>query len=90
MKKKIIITASQVPFVKGGAELMVDFLQKNLVKRGFDAEIVALPYKWYPEKSLFKHCNSCLRIGKRNVDLLIKASRSENCGIKILRLVRSG
>lgn len=53
MKKKIIITASQVPFVKGGAELMVDFLQKNLVQRGYDAEIVALPYKWYPEQSLY-------------------------------------
>ncbi len=53
MKKKIIITASQVPFVKGGAELMVDFLKKNLVQRGYDAEVVALPYKWYPEQSLY-------------------------------------
>lgn len=52
-KKKIIITAAQVPFNKGGAELHVSFLHQNLVNRGYDAEIVALPYKWYPENSLY-------------------------------------
>ena len=48
MKKKVVITASQVPFVRGGAELMVELLKKNLVERGYDAEIVSLPFKWYP------------------------------------------
>lgn len=52
-KKKIIITASQVPFNRGGAELHVNFLLQNLISRGYDAEIVALPYKWYPENSLY-------------------------------------
>ena len=53
MKKKVVITASQVPFVRGGAELMVELLKKNLVERGYDAEIVSLPFKWYPENSLY-------------------------------------
>lgn len=52
-KKKIIVTAAQVPFVKGGAELHVKYLVENLIQRGYDAEIVALPYKWYPENSLY-------------------------------------
>lgn len=53
MKKKIVVTAAQVPFVKGGAELLVNYLVKNLIERGYDAEIVSLPYKWYPENSLY-------------------------------------
>lgn len=52
-KKKIIVTAPQVPFVKGGAELQVEFLIKNLISRGYDAELVSLPYKWYPENTLY-------------------------------------
>lgn len=52
-KKRIIVTAAQVPFVKGGAELHVNFLVKNLLERGYDAEVVSLPYKWYPENSLY-------------------------------------
>lgn len=53
MKKRVVVTASQVPFTKGGAELHVDFLVRNLIRRGFDAEVVSLPYKWYPENSLY-------------------------------------
>lgn len=53
MKKKIIVTSAQVPFVKGGAELMVSMLVKNLCDRGYDTELVNIPYKWYPEESLY-------------------------------------
>lgn len=52
-KKKVVITATQVPFVKGGAELLIDNLVKNLISRGYYAEIVAVPYKWYPENALY-------------------------------------
>ncbi len=52
-KKRVVVTAAQVPFVKGGAELHVQFLVKNLIDRGYDTEIVALPYKWYPENTLY-------------------------------------
>lgn len=43
MKKKIAILHAQVPFVTGGAELMVNSLKANLISRGFEAEIIALP-----------------------------------------------
>lgn len=52
-KKRIVVTAAQVPFVKGGAELHVSYLVKNLTDRGYDAEIVAIPFKWYPENTLY-------------------------------------
>ena len=33
--------------------MLVQFLVKNLIDRGYDTEIVALPYKWYPENTLY-------------------------------------
>lgn len=52
-KKKICILHASVPFVYGGAEMLVKGLSNNLIRRGFDAEIVQIPYKWYPKNSLF-------------------------------------
>lgn len=51
-KKKICVLHAQVPFVRGGAELLVETLTEELRKRDFDAELVALPFKWYPNSSL--------------------------------------
>ncbi|RED57639.1 glycosyltransferase family 4 protein [Cohnella lupini] len=52
MKKKIAICHAQVPFVKGGAELLVQSLLEELNKRNYHAELVALPFKWYPNQQL--------------------------------------
>lgn len=54
-KKKIVITHAQVPFVRGGAELMVDSLIDQLKKHGFDVDKVQIPYKWYPASSLYNN-----------------------------------
>lgn len=53
LKKKIVILHAQVPFATGGAEFMVQSLKKNLITSGFDTEIAAVPFKWYPEQSLY-------------------------------------
>jgi glycosyltransferase involved in cell wall biosynthesis len=45
---RIAICRPQVPFVSGGAELMADALVSELRARGHDAEIVSIPFKWYP------------------------------------------
>jgi glycosyltransferase involved in cell wall biosynthesis len=37
-----------VPFVRGGAELMADDLVGALRTRGHEAELVTVPFKWYP------------------------------------------
>ena len=49
---RIIIVTTQVPFVKGGAETHVEMLKEQLVLRGHEAEIVSIPFKWYPDDSL--------------------------------------
>jgi glycosyltransferase involved in cell wall biosynthesis len=45
---RIAVCAPQVPFVHGGAELMADDLVAALVDRGHEAELVTMPFKWYP------------------------------------------
>lgn len=50
----IIICATQVPFVRGGAEIHVEGLRDVLLARGHRAEIVALPFKWYPKEEILK------------------------------------
>jgi glycosyltransferase involved in cell wall biosynthesis len=45
---RIAVCRPQVPFVYGGAELVVDDLVSELRARGHEAEIVSIPFKWYP------------------------------------------
>ena len=45
---RIAVAAPQVPFVRGGAELMAEDLVAALRERGHEAELVTVPFKWYP------------------------------------------
>ena len=45
---RVVVCAPQVPFVRGGAELMADDLVAALRALGHDAELVTVPFKWYP------------------------------------------
>lgn len=51
-KKKVVVLHAQALFMRGGAELLVENLTKQLIARGFDAEIVSMPFKWYPNSVL--------------------------------------
>ena len=55
MKKKVAITFPKVPFRSGGAELHVEVLKKKLVERGYDAQIISMPYKWYPMETIWEN-----------------------------------
>lgn len=50
----IAICASQVPFVRGGAEVLVDGLAEALEAHGHRVSVVALPFKWYPKEQLLR------------------------------------
>jgi glycosyltransferase involved in cell wall biosynthesis len=45
---RILVCRPQVPFVRGGAELVADDLARELRGRGHEAETVSIPFKWYP------------------------------------------
>lgn len=46
MSYRIAICAAQIPFVRGGAEVLYESLRDELVRRGHQAEIVSLPFNW--------------------------------------------
>lgn len=54
---RIAIVTVQVPFMKGGAEILVNMLRDELIKRGHQAEVVTIPFKWYPWQSLVESIN---------------------------------
>ena len=52
---RVAVAAPQVPFVRGGAELMAEELVDALRRRGHEAELVTIPFKWYPGTSVLEH-----------------------------------
>jgi glycosyltransferase involved in cell wall biosynthesis len=66
---RILILNTQVPFVRGGAEIHADSLRQALIDRGHNAELVNIPYKWYPPERIIDSLMAC-----RLIDL------TESCG----------
>jgi len=56
--KTIAVCAAQVPFSSGGAETHVLGLIKELKERGFDVDLINIPFKWYPHSQLMKSIQS--------------------------------
>ena len=44
----IAVLRPQVPFARGGAEIFTDRLVDELRARGHEADLVSVPFKWYP------------------------------------------
>lgn len=72
----ILVCAAQVPFVRGGAEMLAEGLCAALQRAGHHAEIISLPFQWLPHTELF---NSAL--AWRLLDL-----KTAN-GVKIDRII---
>jgi glycosyltransferase involved in cell wall biosynthesis len=45
---RIAVCRPQVPFARGGAEIFTDELVGELRRRGHEADLVSVPFKWYP------------------------------------------
>ena len=45
---RIAVCSPQVPFERGGAELLAERLTFELKQHGHDADLVTIPFKWYP------------------------------------------
>jgi len=54
MIRNILICTTQVPFTTGGAEAHVAGLRRALIEAGYNAEVVALPFKWYPPEEIMR------------------------------------
>src|SRR3990170_1173887 len=47
-RMNIAVLRPQVPFARGGAEIFTDRLVDELRARGHEADLVSVPFKWYP------------------------------------------
>jgi glycosyltransferase involved in cell wall biosynthesis len=56
---RILIATVQVPFIRGGAEILAEGLQNALQADGHQAEIVSIPFKWFPPERILDHMLAC-------------------------------
>lgn len=54
MGRRICICVNRVPFAYGGAEMLVESLRDQLVARGHQVEVVAVPFAWGTRTQLLK------------------------------------
>ena len=73
---RVAITTVQVPFLTGGAEMHADGLCHALRRAGHEAEIVRVPFKWYPAQTIPQQILAC-----RLLDL------TESMGTRIDRVI---
>ena len=52
---RVIVCDVQVPFVRGGAEILVRELVRHLDAAGYPVDLVSLPFKWYPKPEILAH-----------------------------------
>lgn len=73
---RILIVTTHVPFIRGGAELLAEGLRDALCAAGHEAELVNVPFKWYPPEKILDHMLACrlldlTEVAGTPVDLLI-------------------
>lgn len=73
---RILIATSQVPFIRGGAEIHAEGLRDALRAAGHEAEIINIPFKWYPPERILDHMLACrlldvTEVAGTPVDMLI-------------------
>ena len=53
--RTVVVCEAQVPFVEGGAEFHVRALVEHLRRHGYRADLVSVPFKWYPKEEILAH-----------------------------------
>lgn len=56
---KVVVATTQVPFIRGGAEIHAENLLAALRQNGVEAEMVSIPFKWYPAPKILDHILAC-------------------------------
>jgi glycosyltransferase involved in cell wall biosynthesis len=68
---KIAIVNNQAPFVRGGAELLAEWLHDKLEEHGHQAEIVRIPFQWNPPERIVDHMLASRLVRVANVDRVV-------------------
>jgi glycosyltransferase involved in cell wall biosynthesis len=51
---RILVCGTQVPFIRGGAEKLVDTLVLKLREKGHIVDTVMIPFQWYPKENILR------------------------------------
>jgi glycosyltransferase involved in cell wall biosynthesis len=73
---RVLALTTQVPFIQGGAERLAEGLIRSIQQAGHEAELVSIPFKWYPAERILDQMLMC-----RLLDL------TESCGTKVDRVI---
>ena len=81
---RIAVCRPQVPFERGGAEIFADDLAAQLRARGHDADVVTVPFKWYPgervlTQALLWRLADLTEVDGRPIDLLVATKFPSYC-----------
>src|SRR5215218_4784550 len=73
---RIAVCSPQVPFARGGAEILAERLTQELAARGHEADLVTVPFKWYPGATVLTNAAlwrmlDLTEVDGRPVDLVI-------------------
>jgi glycosyltransferase involved in cell wall biosynthesis len=81
---RIAVCRPQVPFARGGAEIFADDLAGQLRARGHDADVVSIPFKWYPgervlTQALLWRLADLTEADGRQIDLVVATKFPSYC-----------
>jgi glycosyltransferase involved in cell wall biosynthesis len=68
---KVAVVNNQAPFLRGGAELLVEWLVEALEARGHQAEAVRLPFSWNPPSRVLDSMLAARLVRLPNVDRVV-------------------
>jgi hypothetical protein len=68
---KVAIVNNQAPFIRGGAELLSEWLRDKLREYGHGAEIVRIPFKWSPAPKIVDHMLAARLIHVASADRVV-------------------
>lgn len=68
---RVAVVNNQAPFVRGGAELLAQWLGEKLREYGHESEVVRLPFSWNPPERIVDHMLAARLVRLPNVDRVI-------------------
>jgi glycosyltransferase involved in cell wall biosynthesis len=67
----VAVVNNQAPFVRGGAELLAEWLRDKLRDYGHEAEVVRIPFKWSPAPKIVDHMLAARLVRLAGVDRVV-------------------
>jgi glycosyltransferase involved in cell wall biosynthesis len=68
---KVAVVNNQVPFVRGGAEALAEWLCTKLEEYGHEAQLVRIPFAWHPSPKVLEYALAARMIRLRGVDRVV-------------------